>query len=88
MQSGRPPVDLYVDGRGRLAHLRMMVADPGGGPPVRQDVFLEGVIEADGVRWPAKLRLTMAGAPYFDLTIRSLRTLPRLQDSVLAGPPR
>lgn len=85
-QAGRPDVTLYVDARGRLAHLRTRIVDAASGKPVEQDVWLAGAIEADGVRWPRELRLTLGGAPYFDLTLRSLRVLPRLQDSLLAGP--
>lgn len=86
-QPGRPPVEVYVDSSRRVAHLRMTVQDPSGGPPVRQDAWLSGVIEAGGVRWPRELRLTMNGAPYFDLTLRSLRVLPRVDDPRLSGPP-
>jgi len=86
-QPGRPPVEVYVDSAGRLAHLRITVQDPSGGAPVRQDAWLGGVIEAGGVRWPRELRLTMNGAPYFDLTLRSFRVLPRVDDPRLSGPP-
>lgn len=86
-QPGRPPIDLFVDTSGRLAHLRLNVRDPGGGAPVRQDAWLSGMMEANGVRWPRELRLTMNGAPYFDLTLRSLRVLPRIDDQRLSGPP-
>jgi hypothetical protein len=85
-QAGRPAVELHVDAGGRLAHLRTQVRDPGGGAPVWQDVWLAGVVEADGVRWPRELRLTMNGAPYFALAIDSLRTAARLDDARLAGP--
>jgi hypothetical protein len=86
IQNGRPDVDLYVDAEGRLAHISVLVANPGGGAPMRQDAWLEGSLESGGVRWPRTLRLTMAGQPYFDLTMRALRVLPRLQDAVFAGP--
>jgi hypothetical protein len=85
-QNGRPAVDVYVDAKGALRHLRLLVANPRGGDPVTQDAWLEGTLEADGVRWPRSLHLTMNGAQYFDLTMRSLRVLPRLEDPLLAGP--
>jgi hypothetical protein len=86
-QAGRPDVDLYVDGTGRLAHLRTRVTDAMSGNPAVEDVWLGGVVEADGVRWPRSVRLTLDGKPYFELEIRTLRVLPRLQESLLAGPP-
>ncbi|HEU0016204.1 MAG TPA: hypothetical protein VFQ45_21170 [Longimicrobium sp.] len=85
-QPGRPRVDLYFDPAGRLVRLRTEVADPEGGPAVRQDVWLSGVMEAGGVRWPAELRITQDGAPYFTLSMRNLRVLPRLDDPRLRGP--
>ena len=86
-QPGRPPVELFFEAAGRLAHLRVQVQDPSGGAPVRQDAWLSGVIEAGGVRWPRELRLTVNGAPYFDLTLRSFRVLPRVDDPRLSGAP-
>ncbi len=85
-RAGRPDVELYVDASGRLAHLRIVL--PGGetGAPVRQDVWLAGSIEAEGVRWPRTLRITQDGAPFFDLTLRSLRVQRAVSDTLLAGP--
>jgi hypothetical protein len=86
-QRGRPVVELYFDASGRLAHLLTHVQDPGGvGPAVRQDLWLSGTLRAQGVRWPASIRITMADAPYFDLTLRNLRIQPRLDDPRLRGP--
>jgi hypothetical protein len=39
------------------------------------------------VRWPRSIRLTMNGAPYFALTLRTLRAAERVTDPRLAGPP-
>jgi hypothetical protein len=86
-QTGRPDVDLYVDASGRLAHLRTRVPDAMSGKPAMEDVWLTGVIEADGVRWPRSVRLTLDGKPYFELELRTLRLMPRLDDPLLAGPP-
>ncbi|WP_420130497.1 hypothetical protein [Longimicrobium sp.] len=83
---GRPAVELYFDGSGRLAHLRTTVQDAGGGSPVRQDLWLSGSLQAQGIRWPATIRITMNGAPYFDLSLRNLRIQPRLDDPRLRGP--
>jgi hypothetical protein len=85
-QSGRPDVDIYVDSTGRLAHLRTRVTDAMSGNPAVEDVWLAGVVEADGVRWPRSVRLTLDGAPYFELQIRTLRVMPRLEEAWLAGP--
>jgi hypothetical protein len=82
---GRPDVEFYVDDSGRLAHLRARVTDALSGEPTTQDFWLSRTIEADGVRWPRSLWLTQDGAPYFDLEIKTLRVLPRLEDSVLEG---
>ena len=85
-RAGRPPVSLWMDADGRLAHLRLQVQDPAGGAPVRQDVWLRGTLDAGGVRWPQELRLTMNGAPYFALSMRALRVAPRIDDPRLVGP--
>jgi len=85
-QPGRPAVDVHVTADGRLAHLRTQVQDPAGGAPVWRDVWLSGVLEAGGVRWPRELRLTMSGAPYFALTARGLAVRERLDDERLRGP--
>jgi hypothetical protein len=45
-----------------------------------------GVIEADGVRGPREIRITMDGEPYFDLAISRLRLESRLVEPYLAGP--
>jgi hypothetical protein len=84
-QAGRPDVDLYVDGTGRLAHLRALVTDALSGSPATQDFWLAGTIEASGVRWPRSLRLLQNGVVYFELEIKSLQVLPRLEDPVLEG---
>jgi hypothetical protein len=85
-QLGRPDVELYVDDSGRLAHLRARVTDALTGNPATQDFWLSGTVEAEGVRWPRTLRLTQDGVTYFDLEIRTLQVLPKLEDPVLAGP--
>lgn len=85
-QPGRPAVELFVDSTGRLSHVRLTVADPGGGPPVRQDAWLDGELTSGGIRWPQQLRLTMNGAPYFDLRMRDLRVSARLNDPLVSGP--
>jgi hypothetical protein len=85
-QAGRSDVDLYVDSTGRLAHLRTRVTDAMSGNPAVEDVWLAGVVEADGVRWPRSVRLTLDGAPYFELEIRTLRVMARLDEAGLAGP--
>ncbi len=85
-RAGRPPIELYVDASGRLAHLRTHVADPAGGPAVRQDTWLSGEIEAAGVRWPRDLRITLNGQPFFAMTLRTLRVHRRVEDPRLRGP--
>jgi hypothetical protein len=83
--AGRLPVTMYFDRDARVVRLRTTFAADSG-PMERQDIRLEGTIESDGVRWFRKMRIHRNGAPYFDLEVRSLRTLPRLDDPLLRGP--
>jgi hypothetical protein len=85
-QRGRPDVDVYVDGEGRVVRLRTTVAHPITGAPARQELHFSGTIAADAIRWPRTLRITLDGAPYFDLHMRNLRVLSRLDDPLLSGP--
>jgi hypothetical protein len=85
--AGRPAVDLYVDATGRLRHFRTTVIDAESGKPARAEVSVHGAIEADSVRWPRGIRFRLDGKPYFDLTVRSLRTGAQLSDTLLNGPP-
>lgn len=85
-RADRPDVELYVDDDGRLAHLRTRVVDASTGERITQDVWLEGIIESAGARWPRRIYLTMAGAPFFDLTLRTFRVIPRVTDPLVAGP--
>lgn len=85
-RAGRPAVDVHVDRSGRLAHLRTRVPDPAGGTPILQDIWLEGVIEASGVRWPRDLRIFLNTQPFFALTLRTLRVHDRVEDPRLRGP--
>jgi hypothetical protein len=85
-QAGRPDVDLFVGADGRPAHLRATITDAESGRPVVQEMWLSGTLRDRGVRWPASLRLTQAGAPFFDLTLRDLAVLPAVRDTLLAGP--
>lgn len=83
---GRPAIDLFMDADGRLTHLRTMIDNAEGGAPVRQDVWLRGTLEAQGVRWPARITILQDGAPFFDLTLSNLRVLDRIDDARLRGP--
>lgn len=85
-REGRPDVELYVDATGRLARLRTVLPDASSGERVTQDLWLGGSIEAEGVRWPRTIRITQDGAPFFHLTLRSLRVKPAITDTLLAGP--
>lgn len=84
--AGRPTVDLFFDGAARLAHLRTRVRNPSGPGAVAQDLWFTGIIEADGVRWPREIRITMDGVPYFTVRLRSLRVQRRVDDPRLRGP--
>jgi hypothetical protein len=84
---GRPAVSVWVDDTGRLSHLRLRITDARTGGQAWQDLWLSGTVEAAGVRWSREIRITMDGAPYFDLTIGALRVAARLDEPYLAGPP-
>ena len=83
---GRPDVELYVDGTGRLSRIRARIHNASTGKSLVQEAWLGGEIESGGVRWPRTMRLTQDGAPFFDLTLRTFRVLPSIQDTLLAGP--
>ncbi len=51
-----------------------------------QDLWLSGVLEAGGVRWPRQIRFTMDGREYFNLTLTHLTVEPQLVEPYLAGP--
>lgn len=85
-QAGRPDVDVFVDGEGRVVRLRTTVAHPASGAPARQELLFGGALSAGGIRWPRTMRITLDGAPYFDLEMRNLRLLSRLDDALLSGP--
>ena len=83
---GRPDVELYVDGTGRLSRVRARMHDTATGNPVVQEAWLGGEIENGGMRRPRTMRLTQDVAPFFDLTLRTFGALPAIQDTLLAGP--
>jgi hypothetical protein len=84
--AGRPDVDLFIDKDGRVARLLTSVANPTTGKPSREELVFEGALTASGIRWPRVLRIVLDGAPYFDLTMRNLKVLPRLDEPLLRGP--
>jgi hypothetical protein len=86
-QPGRPSAALYFDEGGELTHVRFRVPSVSTGQLEWQDAWLEGTVEAGGVRWPRELHLLVEGKPYFDLTIDSLRVLPRLDSPLLRRAP-
>ncbi|MEO7962824.1 MAG: hypothetical protein ABIT38_02835 [Gemmatimonadaceae bacterium] len=85
-QTGRPDVDLFIGKDGRVVRLVTIVADASTGKPAREELAFEGSLSASGIRWPHILRITLEGAPYFDLTMRNLRVYPRLDEPLLRGP--
>lgn len=83
--TGRLPVTMYFNGEARVVRLRTTFAADSG-PVVRQDIRLEGAIEANGVRWFRRIEIDRDGQPYFELELTTLQTLPRLTDALLRGP--
>lgn len=82
---GRLPVTMYFDRDARVVRMRTTFAADSG-PVARQDIRLEGSIEANGVRWFRRIEIDRDGQPYFELELATLQTLPRLSDPLLRGP--
>jgi hypothetical protein len=78
---GRPTAQLQFDERARLRLLTMDVRDAGGKGSHRQQFVLSGehrIITPDGTaRWFERLEIVQDGAPYFALTARNVRVMPR-----------
>jgi hypothetical protein len=84
---GWPAVEIYLGRDGRPARLRNAVVEPGTGRTVAQDMWLEGAMVADGVRGPARYRLTWDGRPYFDVTLTGLEARPSLGETLTPPSP-
>jgi len=83
---GRLPVTMYFDRDARVVRMRTTFAADSG-PVERQDIRFEGTIESNGVRWFRKIMIHRGGQPYFDMELRTLQALPRLNEPLLRGPP-
>jgi hypothetical protein len=68
-QQGRPDVQILFDQSGRPTRLRASVLDPGTRQLVPEELQFEGIVEADGVRWPRRIRILQSGILFFDLEI-------------------
>ena len=86
-RSGRLPVTMYFDRDARVVRMRTTFAVDSG-PVERQDIQLEGTMDANGMRWFRRMVIRRGGQPYFDLELRTLQALPRLSDPLLRGPAR
>jgi hypothetical protein len=53
---------------------------------VREELTLDGVSEADGVRWFRRMTMTQDGQPFFELEISDLSLPGPIDDPLLAGP--
>ena len=82
---GRLQVTMYFNRDARVVRMRTTFAADSG-PVERQDIRFEGTIESNGVLWFRKMSIDRNRQPYFELELRTLQTLPRLNDPLLRGP--
>jgi hypothetical protein len=82
---GRLQVTMYFNRDFRVVRMRTTFAADSGRVE-RQDIRFEGTIESNGVRWFRKMSIDRNRKPYFELELRTLQTLPRLNDPLLQGP--
>jgi hypothetical protein len=74
---GRLDVEMYLALDDRVERLVTRFAVPGDSVGETQEIRLDGTTDIAGVHWFRRMRITRAGAPYFDLTVlegRPLRT--------------
>lgn len=83
-RDGRPEVTLHFDADGRVCRVMSQVLDQPG-KRVTQVMLLSGTMESSGVRWFRQLRITRDGQPYFELELKDLQALKRLDDPLLSA---
>jgi hypothetical protein len=83
-RDGRPDVTVHFDADGRVCRVTSQVLDQSG-KRVTQVMLLSGTMESGGVRWFRQLRITRDGQPYFELEVKDLQALKRLDDPLLSA---
>lgn len=84
---GRMPVTLWIAPNGEVTSMANDIVEPGTGAIKRQRLWFSGRVTAAGFQWPARIRITHDGEPYFDLSIRRFAVARTLRDPLWAGPP-
>jgi hypothetical protein len=87
VRSGRPEVDLYFGADDRPERLRLRITDPATGRPVEEEIWLAGVLAAEGIRWPQQVRITWNGTLYSAMSLVALTPRAKLDDPALGGAP-
>jgi len=82
---GRPDVTLHFDAEGRVCRVMSHVLDQAG-KQITQVMLLSGTMESRGVRWFRQLRIMRDGQPYFELELKDLQAMKRLDDPLLSAP--
>jgi hypothetical protein len=85
-RDGRRDVDLYLDKSNRVVRLVTTVHDPQADRDVNEELRLSGTVEADGVKWPARILISQDGKPFFDLEVTNFRTAARLEELGAVSP--
>lgn len=84
---GRMPVTLWIAPSGEMTSMANDIVEPGTGAIKRQRLWFSGRVTSAGFQWPARIRITQDGEPYFDLSIRRFEAARTLRDPLWAGPP-
>jgi len=82
-REGRPDVTLHFDSDGRVCRVESQILDQAG-KRTTQIMLLSGTMESNGVRWFRQLRITRDAQPYFELELKDLQALRRLDDPLLS----
>lgn len=77
-QNNRRDAELFFDRAGRLARLVTKIVDSSSGREVVEELLFDGMLEADGIRWPRRIQIQQDGAPFFDMELSNFVTLGRL----------
>jgi hypothetical protein len=85
-REGHRDVDVYLDKANRVVRLVTTVHDPQADRDVNEELRLSGSVEADGVKWPARIQISQDGKPFFDLEVTNFRTAARLEELGAVSP--
>jgi hypothetical protein len=87
VRSGRPDVDLFLGADDRPERLRLRISDPATGRSVVQEVWLAGVLAAEGIRWPQQVRITWDSTTYSAMSLVFFTPRAKLDDPALSATP-